>query len=393
MDFYSYLKGGVPTATAQDADVNQSLAEHDKTFHPNGYKKGDECKLRDAFAAYSETDNMGVPAASMHEGDHGQPTIHTRLQGTGRMALSQWPTDRGYNGKSIVAVHGLENIPKDQQVEAIYKMAEENLEPMEEFTVAVAKQLGGKAQFRPGESASKRLKDKGRAKDKADRWFRDASGKLGDYSQLNDIIGTTIELPEDGSFVEADEMIRGMLPQGCEVACMKPYNTYGGPGYRDVKASIRFPNGGLAEMILVEPYINNAKFNRGGHTAYEAQRVFQSYGKDDDVHHIVRDPADKAKAIAAQEQIEKLTHMIYSQGDEAPSLEDFEKAKEEGRRLVEETVADPTSHGLPADFFTGPRGAEHQKAFMKIQQGWDHITPPPDSKSSNPIPEAPTLKE
>jgi hypothetical protein len=74
--------------------------------------------------------------------------------------------------------------------------------------------------------------------------------------------------------------------------------------------------------------------------------VFQSYGKDDDVHNIVRDPADKAKAIEAQEQIEKLTHMIYSQGDEAPSLEDFEKAKEEGRRLVEETVADPTSHGL-----------------------------------------------
>ena len=47
--------GKMPEMTALD----ESLAEHDKRFHPDGYKDGDRCSKRDALGDSDDTDALG----------------------------------------------------------------------------------------------------------------------------------------------------------------------------------------------------------------------------------------------------------------------------------------------------------------------------------------------
>ena len=58
---------GLVAAVAQDAAApsqqtskgSQSLAAHDKIYHPNGYKQGDRCKFREGM--FSVDDLVATP--------------------------------------------------------------------------------------------------------------------------------------------------------------------------------------------------------------------------------------------------------------------------------------------------------------------------------------------
>ena len=39
---------------------DMTLADHDKIHHPNGYKEGDECKLREDFKAANAGEEIDV---------------------------------------------------------------------------------------------------------------------------------------------------------------------------------------------------------------------------------------------------------------------------------------------------------------------------------------------
>lgn len=48
------------------------------------------------------------------------------------------------------------------------------------------------------------------------------------------------------------------------------------PSYRDIKVSIRFPNGGVGEIIVASKFYDDVKFNRSGHEAYEVIRTIDA---------------------------------------------------------------------------------------------------------------------
>ena len=72
-------------------------------------------------------------------------------------------------------------------------------------------------------------------------------------------------------------------------------------GYQDIKVSVRFPNGGIGEIIIAEDIMADAKENRGGHTCYEIRRQLEkNEAYDTDIE--VSDCADN---------LEKLEYAIY----------------------------------------------------------------------------------
>ena len=72
-------------------------------------------------------------------------------------------------------------------------------------------------------------------------------------------------------------------------------------GYQDIKVSVRFPNGGIGEIIIAEDIMADAKENRGGHTCYEIRRQLEkTEAYDTDIE--VSDCADN---------LEKLEYAIY----------------------------------------------------------------------------------
>ena len=78
--------------------------------------------------------------------------------------------------------------------------------------------------------------------------------------------------------------------------------------------SVRFANGGLGEIILVEETINDAKFNRGGHLLYDVTRELAPYR------------VENEKALAAYKALDDLSALVY-QTDSVVAPELFARAK------------------------------------------------------------------
>lgn len=87
------------------------------------------------------------------------------------------------------------------------------------------------------------------------------------------------------------------------------------PSYRDIKVSIRFPNGGVGEIIVTSKFYDDVKFNRGGHEAYEVIRTIEAkWPNEDDIPREIRDIYYEFKTYSKN---------IYSRGS---SLEDIRMA-------------------------------------------------------------------
>ena len=97
-----------------------------------------------------------------------------------------------------------------------------------------------------------------------------------DAARVVDLIGGTITIPQTGSYKEAIDSIKRNLPSGASVDKVKKFNMKPtDKGYQDIKVSVRFPNGGIGEIIIAEDIMADAKENRGGHTCYEIRRQLE----------------------------------------------------------------------------------------------------------------------
>lgn len=94
------------------------------------------------------------------------------------------------------------------------------------------------------------------------------------------------------------------------------------PRYRDIKVSVRFPNGGIGEIILVEAALNDAKFNRGGHLLYDVTRELEPYRR------------TNKKAHDAYHALAKLSKLVY-QTDEPVDSATFARAKSVASNALE----------------------------------------------------------
>lgn len=78
--------------------------------------------------------------------------------------------------------------------------------------------------------------------------------------------------------------------------------------------SVRFANGGIGEIILVEKTINDAKFNRGGHDIYDVMRELDPLRDNNEL------------AASAHAALKKLSALVY-QSDEVVDAESFAHSK------------------------------------------------------------------
>ncbi|MCI7699566.1 MAG: hypothetical protein MSQ05_09295 [Akkermansia sp.] len=211
----------------------------------------------------------------------------------------------GADADGKLRTHGLEGLSEDQALKRAFEQAGENLPLLEKLVKAAAEKLGGRAMMRPvNKENGLATKKPSTARDKANR---DYGGKI---ERVVDLIGGTVELPMNGDYAAAVETVQSMLPEGAEVAKVKKLGfTTDAPSYKDVKVSVRFPNGGIGEIIIVDAFVNDAKFNRGGHVIYEIVRELEPYKENN---------ANVAKAL---EELKNLSSAVYDHFTDEASLE------------------------------------------------------------------------
>lgn len=189
-------------------------------------------------------------------------------------------------------------------------IAVENADALAGIVRACAGKVGGKPFMRPVDAETGKP-TKGRAS--AERKMLDEYD--GDARRLVDMVGGTVVMEDDSDLADAVKAISRVAQRdGAEVVKVKKLNFGdGATGYQDVKVSVRFANGGIGEIILVNAYMNDAKFNRGGHDLYDVQRIIRSYttkSGDTEVDRIHDELADLEEAL-------------YSRGESAPDGEAF----------------------------------------------------------------------
>ena len=134
----------------------------------------------------------------------------------------------------------------------------------------------------------------------------------GDASRVIDMIGGTIIIPNGGSYVAVIDAIKEAAGEE-NIVKLKRFNFNSAkPSYHDIKVSVRFPSGIIGEIIVVSEFINDAKFNRGGHLVYEVRRELEPY-------------ADNYKEVfEAIHSLNELSAAIY---DAEATAEDLERSK------------------------------------------------------------------
>ena len=116
---------------------------------------------------------------------------------------------------------------------------------------------------------------------KADRIIEKAINDYQGYaSRVIDMIGGTIIIPNGGSYVAVIDTIKDAVGEENIVKLKMLGFNEPKPCYHDIKVSVRFPNGIIGEIIVVSEFINNAKFNRGGHKIYEVMRDLHPHLKE-----------------------------------------------------------------------------------------------------------------
>lgn len=224
----------------------------------------------------------------------------TRLGNSALALTSANPPEGG-----PLRTRGLEGLGTGQALKKAYRQAEANAPLLARAVERAAQAVGGQARMRDG------LKGMARAAEKV------AEDYGGDAARLVDITGGTVILPDDSDFGDALKALMRGLPEGANVAKVKKFNVGdGAKGYGDVKVSVRFPNGGIGEVILVSEYMNDAKFDRGGHLVYGIQRVLDKYKNLND--------ADINEVLDAMDE---LSNAIYARGTGAPDAASFESMK------------------------------------------------------------------
>ena len=215
-------------------------------------------------------------------------------------------------------------IPDDDPrvVDIDLRHAEENHKKLVGIVDTVAGQFAER-----GVVAHSRTKLKGR--DRIEQ--KTASENFGDYTRTVDHDGSTLELPDGVSFKDVHDAILAALPEGVTEARVKLLNfKEDAIGYQDVKIALRFPNGGVGEIILVNNVIakGKAEADKGGgngHAVYEVRRTLEAELKREDLTE-----EDREALLAARDACRALEADVYA--PEEPLA--FEAHKESASSLV-----------------------------------------------------------
>lgn len=228
-------------------------------------------------------------------------------------------------GRMRLRTYGLDGLDGELARERAYEQAEENVPLLKRIVSAVADRDGTKAMFRKANKAGpgvdprevgKEVKKRARVDEKATVDYAEEGG----YSRIVDLIGGTLILNDSDDYGDAIKHLREEAErQGASIARVKKCNMENpnAQGYKDIKVSVRFPNGGIGEVIILSEYMNDAKFNRGGHVVYDAQRVLKPYttkAGDTEIDRLAMD-------------LEKLSNAIYARGETAPDAVSFASIK------------------------------------------------------------------
>lgn len=168
----------------------------------------------------------------------------------------------GCDADGKLHTHGLDGLSGEAAREKAYEQASENAPRLKVVVDAAAKAVGGEALHRKSVKKRQRVDEK-------------AASYGNDYSRVVDLIGGTIILDPSQDMADALKAIRKNLPHGASVAQVKKLSSPDENGYWDIKVSVRFANGGIGEIIIVDRNINDAKFNRGGHDLYDFERALE----------------------------------------------------------------------------------------------------------------------
>lgn len=198
-----------------------------------------------------------------------------------------------------------EYVKNKESLDEIYVQAELNAPVLEARCRAAGALCGARVEMRPG------LKSRERAEEKR------VNDYGGDATKVSDVIGGTLILPAGGSCASALEALK---KAGADIVRVKKFN-FGRSGYKDVKATLRFGNGGIGEVIIVTKFMFDAKMMRGGHVVYEAQRLLEKYANKGD-----------AEIDAAKDALDDLSELIYTRGADS---ETFERAKAKASSSVQ----------------------------------------------------------
>ncbi len=184
----------------------------------------------------------------------------------------------GADADGELRTKGLEGLSKEEAKKHAFEQAKENIPLLKKLVNAAARAAGGEVKMRPANKENgQETKAPSTAFSKAEREYN------GDVSCVVDLIGGTCVLNKNSSYADAVEAIRAALPEGCSIARVKKLGFKSdAPGYQDVKVSVRFANGGIGEIIIVDEFIQDAKFNRGGHAIYELSRVLDPIKGEDE---------------------------------------------------------------------------------------------------------------
>jgi len=301
------------------------------------------------------------------------PNRGTRLRNSGAYAVRK--SSDGADADGELRTHGLDGLSGEAARERAYEQAEANMPLLADVVGKAAAKVGGRAAFRgenkdaPGadpREVGKRVKKRARVDEKT------ANDYGGDYARVVDLIGGTIAMPDSGDFADAIKALRENLPEGASIAKVKPFH-FGATdvGYQDIKVSIRFPNGGIGEVILVEDYLGHAKSKRGGHTVYDAQRVLDGIIDRADKGEIDLPPEARRQAEETLATLREFSEAIYARGAEAATLvSDFERMKALAASQVQDLL--PIVTGLISS---------KEKDAVKSSSAGFHLAKPPSVDS------------
>lgn len=330
-----------PGTPVMDEALSLSLAKHDAKYHGGQFDGNSVCKYRQQLAEKDESDTSIPDPDNVAEEE---PEARYGSVSAGWVVADQSPCEASYDeveefGIGDVRTEVVDDLPEDQQMDEIYRLAKENLDPLEELTKIAANKSGYFKISRPtnDDERGMRIKTKSRAKAKADQHYGS------DYGKLSDLIGTTIVVPDEGSFKTALENIKSSLPAGASVVRVKPFNHKETDGYQDIKVNVRFRNGGLGEIILANAGMNDTKFNKGGHVIYDVSRE-------------IRDRK-------IRNQLWDLSKMAYARGPKAPSRQEFKQAKLDCVAAIE-------------DYMENLSDLRQKEILEQALSNWGFIAPP-----------------
>ena len=247
------------------------------------------------------------------------------------------------NGNRItLKTEGIDADPKSKDFrESAYKQAEEN-EPQLRNTVQKAgidlglslnekdEQVVMRGKNKPGPGVdpleeNRPVKKRKRVDEKTEDDYD------GNYDQVVDLIGGSLVLPDGMRYGDAVKAIERNLPDGAKIAKVKKCNIDDDlVGYHDMKVSIRFKNGGIGEVIVVEQYLNDIKFHKGGHEIYDRQRFLEGLLRKAKKGKIHLDPDVADRILDTVEDLKELSNATYARGPaaaEAAASFDSMKAK------------------------------------------------------------------